>query len=92
MRIIAFLSVYVCIFDNVVFLHLFRRRALLLALQGAAKTIKRKVVCGADKANTIFHDFYASPTGAHCGQTQTREAISEVLLVRDDSTYQQVGK
>lgn len=35
------------------------------------------VVCGADEANTIFSDFHASPTGAHCGQTKTREAISK---------------
>jgi len=35
------------------------------------------VVCGADEANRIFVDFHASPTGAHCGKTKTREAISK---------------
>ncbi|XP_026026956.1 uncharacterized protein LOC113024268 isoform X2 [Astatotilapia calliptera] len=45
--------------------------------KGTDKTIKTTVVCGADEANTIFSDFHASPTGAHCGQTKTREAISK---------------
>lgn len=36
-----------------------------------------KVVCGAEAANDIFIDFHASPTGARCGQTKTRDAISQ---------------
>jgi len=45
--------------------------------KGTAQSLKTKVVCGADEANRIFVDFHASPTGAHCGQTKTREAISK---------------
>ncbi len=37
--------------------------------------LKTKVVCGAEEANTIFVDFHAGLTGAHGGQTRTRDAI-----------------
>jgi len=39
--------------------------------------METKVVCGAEVANGIFQEFHASVTGAHCGQTKTRDAISK---------------
>lgn len=44
--------------------------------KGTARTVKTKVVCGAGEADQMFLDFHASPMGAHCGQTKTRESIS----------------
>lgn len=44
--------------------------------KGTDKTVNTKVVCGAEAASDIFIDFHASPTGAHCGQTKTWDAIS----------------
>lgn len=45
--------------------------------KGTAKTIKTKVVCGAEEASKIFREFHDSPMGAHTGQTRTRESISK---------------
>ncbi|KAL7390783.1 hypothetical protein ABVT39_027771 [Epinephelus coioides] len=66
---------------------LLQRKASLYAIEGGelyywrykgtAKTIKTKVVCGADEANKIFVEFHDSPTGAHTDQTKTRESISK---------------
>ncbi|MEQ2301560.1 hypothetical protein AMECASPLE_037278, partial [Ameca splendens] len=44
--------------------------------KGSLTSTKVKVIKGAEEAERIFVEFHASPTGAHCGQIKTIDAIS----------------
>lgn len=70
-RIVCFSSIL-----NVV-LYLFVGNDLFyVRLKDSISSRKVKVVKGAEEAERIFIDFHASPTGAHCGQIKTTDAIS----------------
>lgn len=57
------------------------------SITGTAK--ENLIHCGADEADKIFIDFHASLTGAHCGQTKTRDVcnLQALLLARDVSRH-----
>lgn len=61
----------------IVVLYLFKGNDLFYIRQkGRESSTKVKVLKGAEEAERIFVDFHASPTGAHCGQMKTIDAIS----------------